>query len=374
VAAIFLSGSSIQAQPQPNVQPIPAPDLRNYAYNATGGNSFAPGQCTWYAWGRALEKLGVRISFSIPNSGRDAGNWYTPTTAAGISYVTGLARGSVPRPNSIAVWSWNHVAFVEDVDTNGNVKISEANVYPTNQYDRFQTLSSSEMQNRHGGGLLGYIYLTDWLGYVEASDCNSIRGWGANLTWLNSPVYVYIYADDNTQLGWTYANNSRPDVGAVVHDNGNHGFMFTLPYSLRDGRQHVLWARFNSTVNLGNTADTDLAYSQTISCSVTPNQKANLQFSVSPSYVQSQNGCYQFSITARELNGVGVNFSSVSVSPQGWSWSPLTLGLPSRLNAYGSFSASLYWCRPSGMSTWTITGTDDHGTPGSWSAAVTYAQ
>src|SRR5688572_10402311 len=81
-----------------------AQNIADQAYQNGGPNPFAQnyyGQCTWYCWGRAYEKLGIRIVFKnsageIPNSGRDAGNW--------LSITPDLPNGTTPIANSIAVW------------------------------------------------------------------------------------------------------------------------------------------------------------------------------------------------------------------------------------------------------------------------------
>ena len=83
----------------------------------TSKNPFYPayhGQCTWYCWGRAYEKLGI----SLPYRG-NAGTWLGAASN----------KGTTPRENSIAVWTggaYGHVAFVENVSGN-NVYISESN-------------------------------------------------------------------------------------------------------------------------------------------------------------------------------------------------------------------------------------------------------
>ncbi|MBQ9001376.1 MAG: CHAP domain-containing protein [Eggerthellaceae bacterium] len=96
---------------QSNINPFYA---AGYGGNATNGYG---GECTWYAWGRAYEKLGV----SLPCRGNE-NSW---TSEAAGSFET----GTTARANSIMVEHYagtGHVFFVEDV-ANGYAYVSEGN-------------------------------------------------------------------------------------------------------------------------------------------------------------------------------------------------------------------------------------------------------
>jgi hypothetical protein len=82
-------------------------------------------------------------------------------------------------------------------------------------------------------------------GYVDYANCTAIAGWAADRNSLNQPINVEIW-DGSTNLtsGGISANASRPDVGAYLNDNGNHGFTWTIPQSLKDGASHALTAKF----------------------------------------------------------------------------------------------------------------------------------
>ena len=95
------------------------------AYSANGGNPFARGQCTWYAWGRVKEITGKNVNFSR-DWGRDAKNW--------PSLITNGVKKSVPESGCVMVntsGQYGHVAVVERVESlpNGDYRIfySEAN-------------------------------------------------------------------------------------------------------------------------------------------------------------------------------------------------------------------------------------------------------
>jgi surface antigen len=95
------------------------------AFLSAGGNPFARGQCTWYAWGRVKEITKKNIRFSA-DSGRHAKNW--PDLA-----INAVKR-AIPQRGFVMVdtnGTYGHVAVVESVERlpNGDYKIlfSESN-------------------------------------------------------------------------------------------------------------------------------------------------------------------------------------------------------------------------------------------------------
>ena len=133
------------------------PDLNSkyYTWDNPFYNAGYEGQCTWYAWGRAYEKTGIKFDVTS-----NAAEWFDRTS---------FPKGSEPRANSIAVWGttqgnpYGHVAFVEYVDGD-TIYFTEANVdtYRTGGgYDgRLKQMSFGKFKNRSGmGKLLGFIYL-----------------------------------------------------------------------------------------------------------------------------------------------------------------------------------------------------------------------
>jgi hypothetical protein len=94
-----------------------------------------------------------------------------------------------------------------------------------------------------------------YVGYVDVADCNSITGWAADRNRLNNSITVSLY-DGNTLLATAPANQSRPDVGTFLKDNGLHGFNIPVPAVLKSGT-HTISVRFeSSSVNLGNSPRT----------------------------------------------------------------------------------------------------------------------
>lgn len=78
---------------------------------SSAGNTYAPGYCTWYAKSRRPD---------LPNMMGDAINWVASAAAHGF------ATGATPRAGAIGQQG-NHVVYVERVNSNGTVEISEMN-------------------------------------------------------------------------------------------------------------------------------------------------------------------------------------------------------------------------------------------------------
>ncbi len=110
------------------------------------------GNCTWYAYGRALEKCGVKLSTS---SWGHAGYWFGKAKAAGFSV------GTEPRENSIICWGDaygnGHVAFVEKVD-GASVTWTESN-WSGPKFKKYTSTHPWTYCNGIGKPFQGYIYL-----------------------------------------------------------------------------------------------------------------------------------------------------------------------------------------------------------------------
>ena len=76
-----------------------------------GGNSYYWGQCTWYVASRR----------SIPNNWGNAYSWYYNAQRSGFG------TGSAPRVGAVGWERSNHVVYVESVNGDGTVTISEMN-------------------------------------------------------------------------------------------------------------------------------------------------------------------------------------------------------------------------------------------------------
>ena len=142
-----------------NVQAVSlVPNLTSTAYNSDNIYTISgyKGQCTWFAYGRTLEKLGIKLPSEFYSN---AITWYSRNIADKVYNY-----GTYPKTNSIAVWSGGsagngHVAFVEKV-SNEMVSFNEGNYTVRGNYDGcLKTLSVDAMKSRGNIFIVGYIYV-----------------------------------------------------------------------------------------------------------------------------------------------------------------------------------------------------------------------
>lgn len=90
-------------------------------------------------------------------------------------------------------------------------------------------------------------------GFIDHVSCDTLTGWAADRTRLNTPINVSIY-DGSTLVTTVLARALRDDVGNYLNDDGRHGFAIQLPSRFKNGAPHTLRVRFeNSTLNLANS-------------------------------------------------------------------------------------------------------------------------
>lgn len=128
-------------------------DFSSAAYNGSSPLRYYKGQCTWYAWGRAFEKTGIRL-----NTVNNAKTWLSRLNTSGTRAVWDSYQ---PRANSIAVntsGTYGHVMFVEDV-IGDTVYYTEANVPVNNTVDYNDGILKSTSKANFAKKCSGYIYL-----------------------------------------------------------------------------------------------------------------------------------------------------------------------------------------------------------------------
>lgn len=128
-----------------------APDRNNPYYYSKINNFYLIGlglpNCTCYAWGRAYEVLGTRPKLSIEG----AGNWYS-YNKNGHYYDY----GTTPRAGAIACWS-GHVAFVESVNSNGTINVSQSHYYKKVVFEYYRNMNPYTYTKN----FQGYIYVVN---------------------------------------------------------------------------------------------------------------------------------------------------------------------------------------------------------------------
>jgi surface antigen len=104
-SAAYVAAQSSYSYPSYPTQTV------SYTGGSTAGNTYGWGQCTWYAKNRRAD---------LPNALGNGGSW------TGNAAARGYATGNVPRAGAIAEIP-GHVMYVESVNKNGTVNISEMN-------------------------------------------------------------------------------------------------------------------------------------------------------------------------------------------------------------------------------------------------------
>lgn len=111
-----------------------APVATQQSYGSNAGNTYGWGQCTWYAKNRRPD---------LPNMLGNGGSWRYSAAARGI------ATGTTPQAGAIAEIP-GHVMYVESVNGNGTINISEMNYGGGVGVVNYRTIAASSVS--------GYIY------------------------------------------------------------------------------------------------------------------------------------------------------------------------------------------------------------------------
>lgn len=133
----------------------------NSDYNVFQKYGYGLPNCTAYAYGRAYEILGKEPKLSW----NGAGQWYDYNRNNGY-----YKYGSTPKVGAIACWCYSgggHVAVVEQIDSNGNMTLSNSEWGGRTFY-----LTYAHKNDYNPGGnswwtFQGYIYLIDFADIVE---------------------------------------------------------------------------------------------------------------------------------------------------------------------------------------------------------------
>lgn len=126
------------------IQPVVS--TGGYTYNAGrgilpvyGSNGYDYGWCTWHSANRRIE-----IGRPIPSNLGNAISWYNLARSAGLPTGTEPRDGAVLWHNNIG--GLGHVAFVEKVNEDGSMLVSDMN-YPIWGRVTYRTVPASEMSN-----------------------------------------------------------------------------------------------------------------------------------------------------------------------------------------------------------------------------------
>lgn len=97
-------------------------------------------------------------------------------------------------------------------------------------------------------------------GYFDGMDCNSAGGWVWNSSYPNQAIVLEIVEGGNV-LSTVTASSYRPDLVNAGKGNGQHGFSWSVPGSLKNGQPHTVSVRVQGQGYVLNNAP------RTITCS-----------------------------------------------------------------------------------------------------------
>ncbi len=285
------------------------PNIQSSAYTAVG-NIFAKcgysGQCTWFTYGRVLEKLGIALPSEFYGNAVDW--WYANARDNVYPY------GSEPKANSIIVWGggpvgYGHVGFVEKVEGN-TVYFNEGNFSIRGNYDgNVKTLSKEAIKNRGNLYLKGYIYVGNGRQSVPTSSSSSSSSGGTN-TYKTGIVNI---SDSNSSL------NVRNGAGTS----------FGILGSLRKGQSVEIvgsvgsWYKIKLNSSYGYVASTYINSGG----GSTSTSSGTFSSSSKTGYVKLQNSSSSLNLrTAPQGSIIGSlsNGTSVTISGSSGSWYKVT--------------------------------------------------
>jgi len=212
-----------------------APQLSTAPYR-TPANTFEHGQCTWYVFGRVLEKSGTALQFARKGD-RGAELW-------GQLLSPEYRRTDVPEAGAIAVWKhetiadFGHVAYVEGVY--GNVVLfTEANFSVQGNYDgAIKASTITDFESSKGGKpwrFLGYVLpqqSADPVGAVPFANGQTWRG--SYSCWLGE-VMLELTIEDVAAVAVATPIGSAIEIAAVFdfsHSAGNGAFRLLGKYDV----------------------------------------------------------------------------------------------------------------------------------------------
>ncbi|GAB3916029.1 hypothetical protein GCM10028804_01670 [Larkinella terrae] len=110
-------------------------------------------------------------------------------------------------------------------------------------------------------------------GYLSVVNCQEMRGWVWDRNKPNMPLMVEFFSD-GISIGTIEAKNYRQDLKDAQKGNGNHGYVFPTPASIKDNGNHQISAKVqNSRYTLkGSPMLFKCAPSGRLSAESTPNQ------------------------------------------------------------------------------------------------------
>jgi hypothetical protein len=92
-----------------------------------------------------------------------------------------------------------------------------------------------------------YPVSPDYEGFLDGYagfNCTQISGWGWNSDRPNDPIYIHV-VDGSTRRAAIPADQCRADLVSAGKGNGCHGFIYTVPGTMKNGQWHTVHTLFS---------------------------------------------------------------------------------------------------------------------------------
>ncbi|MES2967041.1 MAG: hypothetical protein V4668_04620 [Patescibacteria group bacterium] len=163
----------------------------------------------------------------------------THSTTASRSTANEIARNLNSNPSSMGT----NMEAVVTTNRNGTVSVS---VRSTDRGGN-DSSSGSPTPTSPNGSIIPGSFTRAATGYFDVADSSNctVQGWAYDPDNAGAAISVHVYQDGRAGVGRfvtsCQANQSRPDVNAIIRIPGNHGFNCPLPASFRNTGSHRIF-------------------------------------------------------------------------------------------------------------------------------------
>jgi len=84
-------------------------------------------------------------------------------------------------------------------------------------------------------------------GFFDDADCKTVWGWVWNQNQQPNAIESVEILSDGVPIATVPAGQPRWSVAQVTRDSGNHGFVYPIPNTLKNGKPHVIRIRVANT-------------------------------------------------------------------------------------------------------------------------------
>ena len=209
---------------------------------------------------------------------------------------------------------------------------------PTQQGTFALTYSASDSQNKTDLAIslvvsAGGVVTGNFEGYLDGVNCSTFSGWVWDRDKPNTPITVEFLDGANVitavSIGSVSADIFRQDLKNANKGNGAHGYVFTVPESVKDNQTHTIWGRVQGstytlnwspkTINCVGTGTPPVNAAPVAPASISPlSATINTAFTASalPVFTDAENDPLTYTLTGLP-NGVNfdVNTRVISGTP-----------------------------------------------------------